>query len=84
MASQQLSGDPEPLIIDSQQPIASSKTIDISLEKFANGFTPGSWRIETINHGFTTTSWKFKNHQYFIEKVCKLLHSKLLEIPNHQ
>ena len=34
---------------------------------------------EAIN-GFTTASWQFQNHQYFIKKMCKWLHSNLLEI----
>ena len=45
MASQQLPGDPKPLIMDSQQPPAYSKIIHISLEKYANGFTATSWRL---------------------------------------
>ena len=54
MASQQRPGDPKPLIMDSQQLPAYSKTIYTSLEECANGFTAASWRIQTINHGFTT------------------------------
>ena len=84
MASQQPPGDSKPLIMDSQQPPADSKTIDISCEKCTNCFTAACWRIQTINHGFATASWRFQNHQYVVVKVRKLLHSNLLDIPNHQ
>ena len=63
MASQQPPGDPKPLIMDSQQPPAYSKTFIFHLEKRANGFTAASLRIQTINislekcvNGFTAIS----------------------------
>ena len=61
-----------------------SKTIDIFFWKVYQCFTAANWRIQTINHGFGTTSWNFENHQYFIVKVFKLLHSNLLKISSHQ
>ena len=70
MASRQLPGD--------------TKTMDISLEKCAHGFTAASWRIQTINHGFTTASLRFQNHWYFIATMCKWLHNSFLEISYHE
>ena len=51
----------------SQQPPGESKTINISTNKCANGFTTASWRI--------------KNNQYFSKQNEQMVHSNLLENP---
>ena len=53
--------------MDSQQPPGESKTINISTNKCANGFTTASWRIQ--------------NHLYFNKQICKWLRNSLLENP---